>query len=201
MKKFPQPPDELVLHERVVAHEPTATVDLFDALVEPLVQVVREQVGCTEDSAYDSAIDAIVDYIEDPGRFDPEHGRLSTFLADIAKKRGIDRARAASSRAAREGKWAVAVELRRAATKQDVEAQIDADKMWNEVVKLVPDERDQQVVQLMAAGERSTAVYADALGLPPSFTDAERRAAVKRHKDRLDKVLSRLGKRFADDDA
>src|SRR2546428_3599901 len=90
---FPPPAEELTLHERVLAGDPVAPADVFRALMTPLSEALRHDLRCTDDEAYDSGVDAVFAYLEDPASFDRSRGRLSTYVMDIAKKRAIDRLR------------------------------------------------------------------------------------------------------------
>ena len=61
-----------------------------------------------------------------------------------------------------------------------------------QVFNTITDPRDRRLLQLLRAGERKTAVYAEVLGIQDR--DAmEQRKIVKQHKDRLKKQLERLG--------
>jgi hypothetical protein len=63
---FPSPAEELVLHKRVLAEDPLAPADVFQALMGPLSEALRRDLPCTDDEAYDSGIDAVFAYLEAP---------------------------------------------------------------------------------------------------------------------------------------
>jgi RNA polymerase sigma-70 factor (ECF subfamily) len=69
--------------------------------------------------------------------------------------------------------------------------------LWQKIEQVVENERDRLALALILDGERSTDVLADALGIRVD-TQLERQRAVKRHRDRLLKVLERLGERLSD---
>ena len=196
---FPVPADELALHERILAGDPIAPVDTFQEFMDPLVNVLLHTLSCTEDEAYDSGIDALLAYLEEPGRYDRSMGRLSTYLTNIAKKRAIDRVRSRTARDRREKAYAAAVELRTVNPKRKMEVAIEARELWLKVEKAVPNERDRRALKLMLSGERSTQALAEALEIAELAPVAQRRQ-VKQHRDRLLKVLERLGKRLGHDD-
>jgi RNA polymerase sigma-70 factor (ECF subfamily) len=125
---------------------------------------------------------------------------LSTYLIDIAKKRAIDRLRSRTASAQRDENYAAAVELHRSNPMEIMEAEIEAHELWKRVEEAVPSERDRQVLKLILAGERSTAALAEALGVP-GLSPLEQRREVKQHRDRLMKILDRLGMRLGHDDA
>lgn len=195
---FPPAAEELALHERVLARDPVAPVDVFQSLMEPLSQGLRHDLRCTDDEAYDSGVDAILGYLEGPGRYDRNRGRLSTYLMTIAKKRAIDRLRSRTASAHRDESYASVVELHAPNPKEWMEGQVEADELWQRVEEAVPIERDRQVVKLILAGERSTLALAEALEITDLSPIAQRRE-VKKHRDRLMKILERLGRRLRHD--
>jgi RNA polymerase sigma-70 factor (ECF subfamily) len=196
---FPAATEEIALHERVLAGDPVAPVDVFQGLMEPLADALRRDLPCTQDEAYDSGVDAVLAYLEEPGRYDRTRGRLSTYLMDIAKKRAIDRLRSRTAATQRDETYAAAVELRRSNPKEEMEAEIEAHELWQRIEEAVPSERDRRVLKLILAGERSTAALAEAVGVT-GISPFEQRREVKQHRDRLMKILERLGMRLGHDD-
>jgi RNA polymerase sigma-70 factor, ECF subfamily len=195
---FPPPTEELSLHERVLAGDPVASVDVFAALMDPLCSTLRSDVHCTEDEAHDSAVDAVFKYLTDPAAFDRNRGRLSTYLMDIAKKRAIDRLRSRTAAERRDDNYSKVVELRAQNPKDVIETEMLARELWPRVEKAVPSEQDRAFLKLYLAGERSTAAFAEVLGIAAMPRD-EMRLKVKQHQDRLLKVLKRLGARLTND--
>ena len=196
---FPAAAEELALHERVLTGDPVSPVDIFQRLMDPLVDALRHDLPCTEDEAYDSSVDAVLAYLEAPGRYDRNRGRLSTYVMDIAKKRSIDRIRSRTTSQRREDAYATAVEVHSANPKESMETTVEAQVLWQKVQNAVPNERDRRMLKLILAGERSTKEFAKVLGLrglPP----LDQRREVKQHRDRLLKVLERLGKRLGYDE-
>ncbi|MGA9306243.1 MAG: sigma factor [Candidatus Sulfotelmatobacter sp.] len=196
---FPAPADELALHERVLNGDPVAPVDAFQAFTDPIVNALVHDLFCTDDEAYDSGIDALLAYLEEPSRYDHNRGRLSTYLTGIAKKKAIDRLRSRTARKRREEDYAINIELRAANPNEITEVQLDARILWRKVEETVPSERDRRALGLILSGERSTNLLAEALeitGLPTP----EQQHEVKQHRDRLLKILERLGKRIRDND-
>lgn len=195
---FPPPAEELSLHERVLAGDPVASVDVFAALMDPLSSAVRGDLPCTDDEAYDSAVDAVFKYLTDPAKFDRNRGRLSTYLMDIAKKRAIDRLRSRTAAERRDDNYSKVVELRARNPKEVIETEMLARELWPRVEAAVPSEQDRAFLKLYLAGERSTAAFAEVLGISALPAD-EMRPKVKQHQDRLLKVLKRLGARLNND--
>jgi RNA polymerase sigma-70 factor (ECF subfamily) len=197
---FPAPAEELALHERLLAEDPVAPADVFRALMGPVCQALQHDLHCTEEEAYDSGVDAVYAYLDDPDRFNRNRGRLSTYIMDIAKKRAIDRVRSRTAAERRDEAYARVVELRARNPKDAMETEIMARELWPRVEEALPSERDRKTLELILAGERSAAVLAEALGLS-ELPANEQRLTVKQHRDRLLKVLERLGARLRNDSA
>lgn len=196
---FPVAAEELALHERLLAADPVASADVFQAFMDPLSDALRNDLRCPDDDAHDSAIDAILAYVEQPTRYSSGKGRLATYLMDIAKKRAIDRIRSRTSTQRREEGYAAVVELQAANPKEKLEVAVEAKELWRKVETAVPDERDRQAIKLILAGERSAEAFAEALGITATSALDVRRQ-VKQHRDRLVKVLERLGERMSNDE-
>jgi RNA polymerase sigma-70 factor (ECF subfamily) len=197
---FPTPQDEAALHERVQAAAPVAPVDVFTAFIDPLVAALLGDLRCEDDTARDSAIDAIFQYLRSPSSYQQAKGRLSTFLIHIAKRRATDRIRSRAAEARREKEFGAVVELRASAPKEEMERAVVARELWHKVDQAVKDDRDRAALAMILDGERSTEAIAEALDIQ-GVTQLERQREVKRHRDRLIKVLKRLGARLLDDEA
>jgi RNA polymerase sigma-70 factor (ECF subfamily) len=196
--RFPTRENEASLHERVLATDPVASVDIFTAFVEPLVAAIQRDLRCNHDMAWDAAIDAVFEYLRSPATYQQPKGRLSTFLTQIGKRRATDRIRARSAEARREREYGAVVELRAAAPKEEMERAVESRELWEKVERAVQDERDRAALLLILDGERSTETLAKALGIE-GLSKRERQREVKRHRDRLVKVLERLGARLRND--
>lgn len=198
--RFPDRDAERDLHDRVLSGDATVTSDVFSEYVTALAQRVTADLGCDEEDAHDAAIDAVYSYLDAPDRYQTRQGRLATFLSNIAKKRAIDRLRSRPAGTKREERFAQAVELSAPAPNEQVEEGAEARRIWEMIEMSVSGEHDRNALQLILAGERSTIALAEALGLP-DLPDLDRQREVKRHRDRLLKVLERLGRKLRDGDA
>lgn len=196
---FPGVAEELALHQRVISGDPVAPADVFEAFMDSIAQALQGDLRCSEDDAHDSGIDALLEYLEQPARFSPGKGRLSSYLMDISKKRAIDRIRSRSSGQRRDGSYAAVVELQAVNPKVQMEVAVEAKELWQGVEAAVPDERDRRAITLILAGEGSAQLFAETLGLTAT-SPLELRRQVKQHRDRLIKVLERLGARMSDDE-
>ena len=69
---------------------------------------------------------------------------------------------------------------------------VRSEEVMRKVYGAVPDVRDQQVLELMMDGIRATEAYTRVLGINDPDVKQQRKA-VKRHKDRIKKRITRLG--------
>lgn len=190
--RFPDREEEVALHHRVMSSDPVASSDVFAAFMDPLIAIVVRDLQADDDAAWDSAIDAVFGYLNEPSAYDPSRGRLGTFLAQLAKRRAIDRFRSRAAEIRREQEIAASVELRATAPNEEMERRVEAQLTWERLKQVVPDEHDRAALVLMLEGERSTEILAQALGIE-GLSDMERKREVKRHRDRLMKAIERLG--------
>lgn len=162
-----------------------------------VTETVRRDFRCSAEDAHDAVIDAIYDYLGSPEVYQYDRGRLSSFLIRIAKRRYIDTWRSRAAEAGREKKFADVVELRSPAPKETMEHAAEARQLWDKVEHIVTDTRDREALLLLLDGERSTGALAEVLGLS-GLPELQQQREVKRHRDRLLKILSRLGDKLND---
>jgi len=199
--RYPAPADERALHERVVQRDPVASVDVYRTYMDGIVEILMRKHGCDEDTAHDSAIDAILSYIHRPDRYDPGRRPLFFYLMQAAWHRAVDRLRSANARARREQDFGRGVEQGARTPNEEMEASVRARQLVDLLEKgEYLTEIDRAALRLFLAGEGSTEEMAKALGLPPRPM-AELRREVKRHRDRLMKLLERFGKEGSDDES
>jgi RNA polymerase sigma-70 factor (ECF subfamily) len=183
------------LHERNVAGSRTAARDLFNAALKPILGYLHRTVsGLDDDVAHDCAIEAIVNYLEHPDRFDPARSSLWTYLCMIAERDALDNVRQEDNRERLLEKDGYNIELWGARSNNehdDAEHRIDAQAiMSTHGHSIVQDASERRVLDLMLEGERSVAVYAHALGLDPETEDVA--LQVKRVKDRINLRLRKV---------
>ena len=197
-----EPPiDELDLHRRAVERDPVILADIFQAFAQWLIKILRDDLKCTQDMADNAVFDTLLAYVEQPNRYDPQKGRLITYLARAAKYQVLDRRRSEESTTRREQEFGRVVELRRRTPKEEMEDAVEASRVMEKLRKrgLLKDE-DMAAFKLIMSGERSTERLAEALGLG-SLPPEQMRREVKQHRDRLMKILKRFGKEDSDDPA
>ncbi len=167
--------DEIILHYR--PHLIAAISRGFPRLSDPhLVET--------------AANDALLAYLGRPEKFDPARSSLIAYLYMHARSNLIDLFRQQTRIKKNHSEFEDG--LTSSDSSIDPERRlIESDSaLIRHVRKIVTDPRDREVLSLMAEGERETAVFAEALGLE-HLTVVEQAIAVKRHKDRLKKALTR----------
>lgn len=192
--------DELLaIHTRLLAGDPTASGDLFRAMHQRLARVVYRQhggLGISWDDALDLSTDAIVEYVCNPARFDPDRAKLTTYLAMVAAG---DARTLATSRANKRKNHSRFVELTLVDRNEEMEAdfsRLDAERiMTDHRTEIIREEGDEAVLRLFISGEDSTDEYAKALGVS-DLPENERRLFVKQRRDRIEKRLQRLGRKL-----
>jgi len=183
------------IHDKLREGSRAAAYDLFFAALKPIVGYLRRAVpGLAEDEAHDCAVDALVFYLESPEKFDANKSSLWTFLCLIAERDAIDKVRQRADRQALFEKYGYNIELWGAhPNKQhdDSEYRMDAQRIMRaHGHKILQNEAERRVLDLMLEGERSVAAYAQALGIDPEIDDVADQ--VKRAKDRINMRLKKV---------
>lgn len=194
--RSPPRDEEEKLHERVLSGDPLASEAVFMAFMEPLTKMVMWKMRCKQEDAYDAMVDAVFIYLNEPERYDPKKASLTTFLGMMAKRRLSDKRDSERNQAEREKKYAAQFELLARNPKEVMEAEVEAKRAVESLVKggYMKNDQDWTALELILSGERSTEVLAKALGLGDLPKD-EMKRAVKRVRDRLMKLLERIGKK------
>jgi len=196
------------VHQRLLQGDPTAPSEVILAYLEPLTRRLRQRFPDVKDETIiqDAVTDALFQYVQSPGRFDPAKSGLSSYLTMAARGDLLNALARERRRAARQVPLEAVAEaalpgnnLREdedpAASAED---QVAASKFVHRVRQQVSDLRDREILELMLAGERKTTRYAGLLQIEDRSEDEQRRI-VKRHKDRLKKRLQRLGVRLREE--
>jgi RNA polymerase sigma-70 factor, ECF subfamily len=146
--------------------------------------------------------DALLAYFDDPARFDPHRAGLFTYLRWRARSRLLNLLAGQNNSPAPDE--AVEVEASApvyqvteggAADPEDALVRREANEATlRKLGALFTDPRDLELVRLMLAGVRETAHYAALLGIT-ALPAEEQARLVKRHKDRVKKVVQRKYRR------
>lgn len=197
----PSPEAEMVLHQRLLEGDPLAYYDVFPMYMERLAKKL-EGLGYDVDVARDAALEAVLAYRKQPERYDPRKVHPFTYIMGVAKHKAADRWRSVEAGARREKKQGDVELLLR--TPNDPMERMETSARVRQIVESlekgkVLSEQDQALLRLMLTGENSTEELAKALQLPP-MSKKDRQLEVKRHRDRLMKLLERFFEKEDPDD-
>ncbi len=198
---------QLTFHRRIVGHDPTAFAELCEIALPHLISFLAQ--GFPGQDAHQRetiAIDILLDYYQRPEQFDPGRLALFAYLRMAAKYDMLNQIRKNQRRNQRlEPIDGEIVELRLSGGNQyrkedSLQEWVEqfTDLSLREILVEVETQLEGpevQVLSMMLEGVKSTAEYAEALGITPLDEPAQRRE-VKRVKDRIMKRLERLGKRI-----
>jgi DNA-directed RNA polymerase specialized sigma24 family protein len=169
---------------------------LFIATQKPIAAVLLRRfcnAGLTWEEAGDLATDAIVSYLSEPQRFDPNRASLFTYLVTIANGDALNLCR---DRRREQKNHTRLVELSAAegnVLDGGADDRLDAERLIRaHIDKVAETDVDRQVLELMLQGERDTTTYAAVLGVA-HLPIAEQRGAIKKCRDKIEKRLKRLG--------
>ena len=149
----------------------------------------------------EAAIQAVLDFVEHPNKYQPARLTVLKYLR-MAAAGDLKNLLAKERRHALRRAPLEAVELHPPAGNERQEgahlpAGVSQELLFRRLREQTPDPRDWQAMQMMIDGVRATADYARIYGLT-DLPVVEQRRQVKRHKDRLEKVMKRLGGRLRD---
>lgn len=200
--RHPSPEEEMLLHQRLLEHDPLAYFDVFPMYMERIAKKL-EGIGYDVDVARDAALETVLAYRKKPERYDPRKVHLFTYIMGMARHKAVDRWRSVRAQAQRDKKQGD-VELLLRTPKDQVE-KMETYVRVRQLVELLEEggvlnERDQAILRLFLMGEGSTEEVAKVLRLPP-MSKEDRQLEAKRHRDRLMKLLERFGKEDSDDDS
>ena len=194
--------DALRLYGRLLDRDPLAPADFAAAFLKPLIAWLQSTNPRVEPMVCEEAADeAIVRFLLDPTKYDPQRLKLEAFLRMAAqrdlqnllrKERRHQRNRRSwkvVEQMAEEGKY-----LRRdddpslpLQMEEVRQRQAPPDSMWQRMTEV-----EQRFWEQMQQGEWRNAVFAAILGVT-HLPEAEQRRQVKRVKDRLNKRKERAG--------
>ncbi len=204
---------ELALHERLLSGNPVAAAEAAEALLDPLAARLRAAWPGVRDPQLveEATIEAVFNYLKAPEKYDPQRASLMGYLL-LAAKRDLsnlldkERRHAIHAVSLDDGSPAVEVWLADRNTSVEDEALarlgpelpegVDRMEALRAIAQAIPDERDRQMLVLIAEGERRTSAYAALLGIERLAPEAQRRE-VKRQKDRVTKRAQRLRARLS----
>jgi len=186
------------IDERLRRGDPTATAELAENVFHLLCghlthefPEVRDQ-----DCVDDAASEALISYVKRPEQYDPDQRGLRGYL-EMSAEADLRNILAKERRRKRRERRNSAVELGHVAGKESSDEGNSNDSQPGQVVDtlaaLFDDPLDRHLAALVVDGERSTEKFAAILSIM-HLPASEQRKIVKRHKDRIKKVLHRRGR-------
>jgi RNA polymerase sigma-70 factor, ECF subfamily len=191
----------LYLHRQLLAGDPTATARIAEAFL----PYVESRLGLRFPRLDDphlvqtAIVDAILNYFQRPGQFNPDKSSLRAYLYMSARGdllNALERTRAEPQKVnlvedveVEDGEAEKGVEV---PALYDLEEEVLArsSPVSSRLDTLFPDAFDRKLVELMLDAERDTREFAAVLGIQGRPTE-EQAKIVKRHKDRLKKMMQR----------
>jgi RNA polymerase sigma-70 factor (ECF subfamily) len=196
--------DALALHQRLLAHDPTASDELADAYLGPLiVWLGKIAPHVSEEIRIEAAEDAILSLIRNPQSYSPARQTLEVYLR-MSGRGDMLNALASEERRKKHESPCGRVELladdgKYMGRDDDPALPLRLAEETRSSASAIPDalrrrlpETDLRAMQLLLEGERRYAVFAELYGLL-HLPGKEQTRTVKRHKDRLKKMLQREG--------
>ena len=190
-----------LLHERLRAGDVTAPAEIAEIYLGLVArQLYRKYPNLDDSHLIPTAVeDALISYFNRPDQYDPNKLSLFGYLRMSANGDLLNAMKQYKAQAEKLVSIDY-VEVDYSDSEQRVRVQDDfdlesfvitrSDPIWERLADLLPDPMDQEIVLLIMDRVRDTEVYGDALGIS-NLSRAEQMAVVKRHKDRIKKVLKR----------
>jgi len=193
------------LHQRIVAGDVTATVELAELMLPVLTSRLRKGIypSLFDDHLIDIAVtDAILNYFANPNQFQPEARSLTGYLLMSAKG---DLLNYLHPRKLDQISIGIAedVEHRDIYSEKSIEGSVIIDDVNveeevflrlspinSQIQELFTDSKDQELASMIISEIRETKEYANVLGIS-HLSFAEQQEIVKKHKDRIKKVIVR----------
>jgi len=188
------------LHRRILNGDRTASAELFETYLDPLVRHLRfKWPREPEEQLRDLAVDCLAGYIERPERFDPSQASLQTWL-NLDAHRDLQNAYQKAKRSPRFFSIDVSGEgpRRKEIPEMGVEDYHASDEETESLLQLLKetfiDPTDRAVVGLLLADHDNDDLYVEVLGLR-GLSKAERDAAINRAKARVRRRAQRARKK------
>lgn len=187
--------EELSFHQRILArNDPIAFAELADTLYLSLVQSVCKRAGVHADPALveEAVGQALLDYHDRPGSYDPERASLLSylvmaahrdFLNAVAKEQRVKAHQISLFDLALQG-YDIVDE------REEVESHIQAEELLALIDEIFPDAGERRIVTLILNKVQAPAPYARVLGIAHLPVE-EQRKQVQLVKNRLTRRLRR----------
>lgn len=173
---------ERAVASRLCAHDQSVLAELYDQFGGFVYGLARRVIGDAT-AAEDVTQDVFLSVWERPEQFDPERGRLRTFLGTVAHRRAVDHVRREEAKRRRAEREAML-----ARTVPDVDemaaALVVAERV-REAVDALPAEQ-REAIQLAYFGGRTYRQVADELGIPEGTAKSRLRLALRKIADAME---------------
>ena len=194
--------DELAMHQRLLSGDPVARADVIATLYDDVVRGVQRRArdDCDPAIAEEQAGEALLQYAEDPSRYDPDRGSLHDYLVMIGHSRyrdarRYDRRHGAELPSLSDPRIAAVADRADESVMDELIADLDAAQLKGDLIAHFDNPHDRAAAEMMLDGVPGWEPYVEALGLG-SLSQEQQRTEVYRVKSRVKKRLQRLGGSF-----
>jgi RNA polymerase sigma-70 factor (ECF subfamily) len=173
---------EQAVRARLVARDETALAELYDQFGSFVYGLAARVIGDRR-AAEDVTQDVFLYVWEHPATFEPERGRLRTFLGTLAHRRSVDHVRREEARR-RRGERDAAMSVSVPDVDEMAMALVAAERVRAEVERLPMEQRE--AIELAYFGGRTYRQVAEELGIPEGTAKSRLRLALRRIADALE---------------
>ena len=173
---------EQVVRTRLVDRDETALAELYDQFGSFVFGLAARVIGDRR-AAEDVTQDVFLFVWEHPEAFDPERGRLRTFLGTLAHRRAVDHVRREEARR-RRGQRDAAMQVSVPDVDEMAMALVAAERVRAEVERLPVEQRE--AIELAYFGGRTYRQVAEELGIPEGTAKSRLRLGLRRIADALE---------------
>ena len=166
---------------RLIARDPSALSELYDQFGSYVYGLAARVIGDRR-AAEDVSQDVFLSLWERPEAFDPERGKLRTFVGTLAHRRAIDHVRREEARRRRAAKDAAGV-LPIPDVDELAMAIVTAEHVRAEIERLPSEQRE--AIELAYFGGRTYRQVADELNIPEGTAKSRMRLGLRRIADAL----------------
>jgi RNA polymerase sigma factor (sigma-70 family) len=173
---------EQAVRTRLVARDDGALADLYDQFGSFVYGLAARVIGDRR-AAEDVTQDVFLYVWEHPEAFDPQRGRLRTFLGTLAHRRAVDHVRREEARR-RRGERDAALSMSVPDVDEMAMALVAAERVRAEVERLPAEQRE--AIELAYFGGRTYRQVAEELSIPEGTAKSRLRLGLRRIADALE---------------
>jgi RNA polymerase sigma factor (sigma-70 family) len=173
---------EQAVRTRLLKRDETALIDLYDQFGSFVFGLAARVIGDRR-AGEDVTQDVFLYVWEHPEAFEPERGRLRTFLGTLAHRRSVDYVRREEARR-RRGERDAAMQASVPDVDEMAMALVAAERVRAEVENLPAEQRE--AIELAYFGGRTYRQVADELGIPEGTAKSRLRLGLRRIADALE---------------